>query len=89
MPCVAKYTENDFSLLRSKIHELYPVHRASLEALLRHLSLVASHSDKNEMTVEALAAKFRYSVFRGNEIFRGRVHLKVLHNVSTSVILAN
>ena len=74
---IAKYTENNFSLLRSKIHELHSVHRASLEALLRHLSCVASHSDKNEMTVEALAAKFCYIVFRGNEVLQDDVHVKV------------
>ncbi|KAH9041938.1 hypothetical protein EDB84DRAFT_1559528 [Lactarius hengduanensis] len=51
----ARYTENDFSLWRSKIRELHPVHRASLGALLRHLLRVSSHSDKNAMTVEALA----------------------------------
>ncbi|KAH9024574.1 hypothetical protein EDB85DRAFT_2181507 [Lactarius pseudohatsudake] len=58
----ARYTENDFSLWRSKIRELHPVHRASLGALLRHLLLVSSHSDKNAMTVEALAARFRPGV---------------------------
>ncbi|KAH9049277.1 hypothetical protein EDB83DRAFT_1409645 [Lactarius deliciosus] len=31
----ARYTQNGFSLLRSKIRELRPVHRASLQALLR------------------------------------------------------
>ena len=63
-----------------KIRELHPVHRASLEALLRHLSRVASHSDENKMTVEALAAKFRYSVFRGKEILQDDVHVKVRRN---------
>ncbi|KAF8265551.1 hypothetical protein EI94DRAFT_1831140 [Lactarius quietus] len=74
----AKYFENDFSLLRSKIHELHPVQRASLGALLRHLLLVASHSYQNEMTVEALAAEFRGSVFRGNEVLQNGVHMKGL-----------
>ena len=75
--CIAKYAENDFSLLRTKIRELHPVHRASLGALLRHLLRVASHSDKNAMTVEELAAKFRYIVLRGNEIIIEGVHIKV------------
>ena len=74
---IAKYIETNFSLLRSKIHELHPVHRASLKALLRHLYFVASHSDKNAMTVEVLAANFRYIVFRGDEVLQDDIHMKV------------
>jgi hypothetical protein len=77
MECIARYIENDFALLRSKIGELHPVHRASLGALLRHLLRVASHSDQNSMPVEALAAHFRYVVFRGNEVLEDGVHVKV------------
>ena len=77
MSCIAKYTENDFSLLRSRIHELHPVQRASLGALLRHLSRVASHSDTNAMTVEALADRFRDTVFHGNEVLQDGVNIKV------------
>ncbi|KAF8265556.1 Rho GTPase activation protein [Lactarius quietus] len=73
----ANYIGDDFSLLRAKIRELDPVHRASLGALLRHLLLVASHSDQNEMAVEALAAEFREKVFRGNEVLQEGVHMKV------------
>ena len=72
---IVRYTENDFSLLRSKIRELHPVHRASLETLLRHLSRVASHSDNNSMTVKALATQFSYPILRGNEVLDG-VHVK-------------
>ncbi|KAH8989334.1 Rho GTPase activation protein [Lactarius hatsudake] len=67
----ARYIENDCSVLRSKIRELHPVHWASLGVLLRHLFRVSSHSDKNAMSVEALAVQFRYSVFRGNAILEG------------------
>ena len=75
---IAKYAENDFSFLRTKIRELHPVHRASLGALLRHLLRVASHSDKNAMIVEELAAKFWYAVLRGNEFVPvGGIHVKV------------
>ncbi|KAH9008432.1 Rho GTPase activation protein [Lactarius deliciosus] len=74
----ARYIENDCSVLRSKIRELHPVHRASLGVLLRHLLCVSSHSDKNTRTVEALAAQFRYTVFRGNAILEGGVHAKQL-----------
>ncbi|KAF8259142.1 hypothetical protein EI94DRAFT_589570 [Lactarius quietus] len=63
--------------LRSRICELHPVHRASLEALLRHLLLVASHLDKNEMTVEALATEFRYVILRGSKV-RDAVNAKKL-----------
>ncbi|KAI9453219.1 hypothetical protein BJY52DRAFT_1189777 [Lactarius psammicola] len=67
----ARYTENDFSLLRSKIRGIHPAHKAPLGALLRHLSRVASQSDKNAMTVEALAAQFCYTVLRGNIVLQG------------------
>ncbi|KAH8996919.1 Rho GTPase activation protein [Lactarius hatsudake] len=74
----ASYTENDCSVLRSRIRELHPVHRASLEVLLRHLLRVASHSDSNAMTVGALAGQFCYTVFRGNAVLEGGVHAKKL-----------
>jgi hypothetical protein len=68
MSHIAICTETDLSLLRSRIRELHPVHRASLEALLMHLFRVASHLDKNEMTVGALATEFRNSVLRGSNV---------------------
>ncbi|KAH9029730.1 Rho GTPase activation protein [Lactarius hengduanensis] len=75
----ARYTESLFSLVQSKFRQLHPVHRASLGALLRHLLRVASHSDKNAMTVNALAVKFWYPVLRGNEVLQqDGVHVKVL-----------
>jgi hypothetical protein len=77
MSFIAKYPENDFLLLRTKIRELHPVHRASLGALLRHLLRVASYSDMNAMTVEELAARFRYAVLRGNQVLQDGVHMKV------------
>ncbi|KAH9049291.1 hypothetical protein EDB83DRAFT_2522836 [Lactarius deliciosus] len=73
-----RYTESLFSLIQSKFRQLHPVHKASLGALLRHLLRVASHSDKNAMTVGALAAKFCYSVLRGNEVLQDGVHVKSL-----------
>ena len=62
MSCIARNAENDFSLLRSKIRELHPVHRDTLGALLRHLFHVASRSDKAE--IELLTAVFSYAVLR-------------------------
>jgi imidazolonepropionase-like amidohydrolase len=77
MSFIAKYPENNFSLLRTKIRELHPIHRATLGALLRHLLRVASHSDTNAMTVKELAATFRYAVLRGNDVLQDGVHIKV------------
>ncbi|KAI9439451.1 Rho GTPase activation protein, partial [Lactarius psammicola] len=74
----ARYAENDFSLLRSKIRELHPVHRASLQVLLRHLFRVASHSDKNAMTMEALITQFSHNVLRGNKVLQDGVDVKGL-----------
>ncbi|KAH9037701.1 hypothetical protein EDB84DRAFT_1128646 [Lactarius hengduanensis] len=74
----ASYTENDCFVLRSKICELHPVHRASLEALLRHLLRVSSHSDENAMSVKALAGQFCYTILRGNAVLEGGVHAKKL-----------
>ena len=65
MSRIDKYTKDNFSLLRSKIRELHPVHRASLKALLRHLLKVASHSDKNRMTVKELSFQFCHRVLGG------------------------
>ncbi|KAF8269722.1 hypothetical protein EI94DRAFT_1724545 [Lactarius quietus] len=74
----ARYTENNCSVLRSKILELHPIHRASLEVLLRHLCRVASRSENNTMTVEILAARFCYTILRGNAVLEGGVHVKKL-----------
>ena len=76
MSRIAKYTENDCSALRSKIRELHPFHRTSLQALLRHLFRVVAHSDKNAMTLDALAARFCYTILRGNAVLEGDVHAK-------------
>ncbi|KAH9168910.1 hypothetical protein EDB89DRAFT_1551647 [Lactarius sanguifluus] len=75
-----RYAEHhdDLSLLRSKIGELHPVHRAALEAVLLHFLRVASHSAQNAMTVEALAAQFCYTILRGNAVLRDGVHVKHL-----------
>ncbi|KAI9456966.1 Rho GTPase activation protein [Lactarius psammicola] len=77
----ARYTGNDLSVLRSKIRELHPVQRASLGALSRHLLRVASHSDKNAMTVEVLLAKFSYAVLRGNVVLQEGIHVKARRDV--------
>jgi hypothetical protein len=77
MSCIDKYTKNNFSLIRSKIRELHPVHRASLEALLRHLLRVSFHSDKNGMTVKELSVRFCHYVLGGYEVLGGGINLKV------------
>ncbi|KAI9439448.1 hypothetical protein BJY52DRAFT_1421308 [Lactarius psammicola] len=82
---IATYTENDFSLLRSKIRELHPVQRASLEVLLRHLLHVASHSDSNAMTVEELAIWFRLPILRGNPVLQDSVETLVIEDLIRNV----
>ncbi|SRR6266702_1573190 len=76
MSHIARYTENNFSLLRSKIRELPAVHRTSLGVLCLHLSRVASHSDENAMTANALAFRFGFCVFSGCTIFPSGVRVK-------------
>ena len=80
MSRIARYTANDCSALRSKIRELHPCHKASLEVILRHLFRVASRSDKNTMTLEALAARFCYTILRGNAVTEDGVHVKARIN---------
>ena len=83
MSRLARYAENDFYALRARIRELHPFHRASLEVLLLHLFRIASRSDKNTMTLEALAARFCYTILRGNAVLEGGVHAKVRFNYSS------
>jgi len=71
----ARNTENDFSLLRSKIRKLPPVHRETLGALLRHLLRVTSHSDKAEK--RWLANVFSYAVLRGSHVLTDGIRLKI------------
>ena len=79
MSHLARNTENDFSLLRSKIRELHPVYRACIGALLQHFSRVASHANKNAMAVKVLASRFSYAILRGNEVLQDGVHVKVCY----------
>ncbi len=73
---IARWIESNFSLLRSKIRELHPVHRASLQTLLRHLFIVSTHSDKNGMTVKELSNVFCMSVVRGDKYLEDGVSMK-------------
>ncbi|KAH9175094.1 hypothetical protein EDB89DRAFT_2227617 [Lactarius sanguifluus] len=81
----ARFPENNFSLLRSKIRELHPIHRASLCALLRHLLCVSTHSDTNATTVQALAGYLRYVVLRGGAVMQdgGLVLEDLIQNAKT------
>ena len=67
----ADHAANDFVVLRSKIRRLPPVHRASLKALLEHLSRIASHADKNKMDAKNLAIVFNPVLFGEDEIPQG------------------
>ena len=57
--------------MRSKIRRLPSVHRASLKALVEHLSRVASHADNNKMDAKNLAIVFSPVVFGEDEIPQG------------------
>ena len=77
MSHIDEHTKSHFSLLRSKIRELHPVHRASLEALLRHLLKVASHSDKNGMTVKTLSSHLCSYVIGLDTVTADGINVKV------------
>lgn len=68
---LASHTANGFVLLRSRIDGLPAVHRTSLEALLWHLSRIASHSNKNGMDSKNLAFVFTPIVFGYDEVLQG------------------
>ncbi|KAI0252694.1 hypothetical protein BJV78DRAFT_331476 [Lactifluus subvellereus] len=68
---MAGHSANDFVLLRSKIRRLPAVHRASLRALVEHLSRIASNAAKNKMDAKNLAIVFGPVVFGEDEIPQG------------------
>ncbi len=68
---IADHAANDFVVLRSKIRRLPGVHKASLKALVEHLSRVASHAVKNKMDAKNLAIVFSPVVFGEDEIPQG------------------
>ena len=75
MSCIARNTDANFSLLRSKIRQLRPVHRETLGALLRHLSPIASRSDKGKLS--RLTNAFSFAVLRLSPFSEGVIRLKV------------
>ena len=76
MSRIVRYTGNNLSLLRSKIRELHPVHRASLKVLLIHLLRLASHSDAHGMTMNALSLQLYKYVLGYDTAFPGDIDLK-------------
>lgn len=68
---IVDHAANDFVVLRSKIRRLPGVHRASLKALVEHLSRIASHTDKNKMDAKNLAIVFSPVVFGEDEVPQG------------------
>ena len=88
----ADHAANDFVVLRSKIRRLPPVHRASLKALLEHLSRIASHADRNKMDAKNLSIVFSPVIFGEDEIPQGDLlnvqPAKVRHSSLTSHIVA-
>ena len=89
MRSLAGYTDNNFSFLRSKIHGLPAIHKASLGALSQHLSLVASHSDGNGMGAHDLASAFALHVFGQGEVLQGSVDVRKLARVSFISVLSS
>ncbi|KAG1757960.1 hypothetical protein EDB19DRAFT_1660019 [Suillus lakei] len=67
----AEHQSNHFALLRSKIRRLPAVHRATLRALVEHLTRVTSNADKNKMDAKNLAIVFGAVIFGEDEIPKG------------------
>ncbi|KAG2345304.1 RhoGAP-domain-containing protein [Suillus weaverae] len=67
----AEHQLTHFALLRSKIRRLPAVHRATLRALVEHLTRVASNADKNKMDAKNLAIVFGAVIFGEDEIPKG------------------
>ncbi|KAG2370245.1 hypothetical protein BDR07DRAFT_1386850 [Suillus spraguei] len=67
----AEHQSSHFVLLRSKIRRLPAVHRATLRALVEHLTRVASNADKNKMDAKNLAIVFGAVIFGEDEIPKG------------------
>ncbi|KAG1828658.1 hypothetical protein EV424DRAFT_1591631 [Suillus variegatus] len=67
----AEHQSNHFALLRSKIRRLPAIHRATLRALVEHLTRVASNTDKNKMDAKNLAIVFGAVIFGEDEIPKG------------------
>lgn len=76
MSRIDEHTKSHFSLLRSKIRDLHPVHRASLEAFLRHLFRVADNSYQNGMTVKVLSSQLCGHVLGFDTVVTGGIHVK-------------
>lgn len=68
---VDDHVANNFSVLRSKIRRLPPIHQATLRALVEHLARIASHSDKNKMDPKNLAIVFGSVIFGEDEMPKG------------------
>jgi len=63
-----EHVTSNYRVLRAKIRRLVPINQSTLKRLLEHLSLVASHSDKNKMDVKNLAIVFGAVVFGEDEL---------------------
>ena len=68
---VDEHVANEFSVLRSKIRRLPPIHQATLRALVEHLARVAANSDKNKMDPKNLAIVFGSVIFGEDEMPKG------------------
>ncbi|KAA1468463.1 RhoGAP-domain-containing protein [Dentipellis sp. KUC8613] len=65
---ISDHTNSNFVVLRSKIRRLPPIHKASLRAIVEHLSRVAAHQEKNKMDPKNLAIVFGTVIFGEDEM---------------------
>ncbi|KAI9429878.1 hypothetical protein H4582DRAFT_1602579 [Lactarius indigo] len=83
-----KYAEHYLSLLRSKIGELHPFHRAALETVAAPLACCLPFRSENTMVIKALAAQFCYTILHGNAVLQDGVHVKTTCCNSFSLTLS-
>lgn len=57
------YLDNKFSVIRSKLRRLPPIHQTTLRAIIEHLSRVAGHAEQNKMDAHNLALVFNSVLF--------------------------
>ena len=65
---IDEHVADNFSLLRSRIRRLPPIHQATMQALVEHLARVVSRSDKNKMSSKNLATVFGPLIFGEDQI---------------------
>lgn len=57
------YLDNKFSVIRSRLRRLPPIHQTTLRAIIEHLARVADHAEENKMDARNLALVFNSVLF--------------------------